>query len=222
MHEFTSHAPIVRSTVETLWARAQIPTGSKNMQPYEVAVTWIRRSQSRVVFMHGGHTVQQMGTYVDSAGPLTCLQSAVERARREAHRFGVGPDSSASIDVITTITDWPVLAATSYEGMRAKGSYRVWRSLPNSFCLRVPNPDAHKPGHGGAWIWPPFVDSIQPITELLTWTTKASSTDQEQVSLQALSAAFFPSTTQQPSAQRGELNAVRSPHQPQPQPMDLA
>lgn len=181
MSEFYSAAPVAGKSMESLWVQLNHPILGSRAEEASTEVTWLRRGEVDVVFVHGGEVVSKFATYNDFYGFLQCLRS-VEDALVHAQRYGVDASSTAEIQLRLSIADQPVLPATSREAIehnrKADGDpklKRAWRYFPEDLRQRVPDPN---------WTWRyPALAPKEVASNLVVWSTKGEfETENELVS----------------------------------------
>ena len=178
MSEFHSGSPAVAVTTEQLWAWADHPVNGRTMVECAMEVTWLRKCDARIVFMHGGSEVLGLEEYNDFYGFATCIPQAIEYAQKIAINFLVDRASTASVDVHLLVTHQPVLPGTGDEAQRMREKHAVdpkwklvWKEFPRDKFRRRAVSEFSKPGTT-QWIYPEILDSV--IADKVIWTTKMS------------------------------------------------
>ncbi|MGH8159297.1 MAG: hypothetical protein ACREPQ_14345 [Rhodanobacter sp.] len=108
MNVIRSRCSVAETTTETFVE--YVPVGGQRQRlEFTRAVTWLRESESRLLFVHGGKVLQEGSTFGDYYGYLTSFDIKEPSPQDIASDFGVSSDSSLEVEVRTTVFLQPVM-----------------------------------------------------------------------------------------------------------------
>lgn len=88
--------------------------GVTQLLPFSDEVAWLRYTEARILYVHGGEVLKTGSTYSDHYGLYTSFDAdgdATAEAARLARIYSVTRDSTLKIRVVVSLVEEPVLDA---------------------------------------------------------------------------------------------------------------
>lgn len=129
--------PVVRHGIDKVGRIADISgTGGRRPVFFEQEIFWLRHSEARITFRHGGKIVSEGSSYCDVRNDfLGCIAYAIKGGLDLADRFAVTTASSLSIQISVSIIDEPHFC----NGEHAAEGLGRSRKDPRGLLAEIPN-----------------------------------------------------------------------------------
>ncbi|MDT8925222.1 hypothetical protein RBE51_20730 [Pseudomonas taiwanensis] len=134
MSQFRTECPTSKTTEK--FVQFVDVGGKRQKMPFEREVVWVQESETTLLFMHGGKVVRQGPVTNDYYGYLTSFtRTDAHGAELLAQEYGVTPESTLEIHLVTTITRRPCLEteADQVANGEASGQRRQYSHLPDTW-----------------------------------------------------------------------------------------
>lgn len=120
-----SNCPVVKREKAQLVQRSHINHVRKTVfMPFEQEIVWLRETESKITYWHGGKFFHEGSTFSDYYGFFSSMKSAIEEAEKMLEHFNITTQSSLEVHVRTTISDYPMLETEADFGQK-KAYYPV-------------------------------------------------------------------------------------------------
>ncbi|MBC8741844.1 hypothetical protein F6X40_35440 [Paraburkholderia sp. UCT31] len=164
MSTFKTHCPVVKRTTETFTEFVTVG-GERRRMTFEKDIVWIQESETKRLFRHGGEVLKEGSTTTDYYGYLTSFRDENESSERSMQFYGITPESSLELVLMTTIRLSPATeTAETLEHNRKKlPDYKAqYADVPNDWRQEVVA--------DGETLWP----YLQPIklAQEVVWSSK--------------------------------------------------
>jgi hypothetical protein len=115
-------------------------TGTTRFLRFSAEVMWLRSTEAKVVFEHGGREIKTGGTFTDHFGLYTSFDGdgdAIARARQAARDYAVTASSTLEIKVLVKLTDDPFLQPPQTDNVEARSlrRQREYARLPRDWVV---------------------------------------------------------------------------------------
>lgn len=166
MDFFRTGCPVTRQTEEA-FVQWLIVGGDRQRMVFTKTILWIQESESRIVFKHGGRMLHEHDCHNDFYGYMTSCDEASLSPRQIAFHFGITPDSSLELVVLTSIFLAPAIETIETKSRNASQpiNYKPeYASVPTDWCREIVadgqtlSPSLHR----------------QMLTTGITWSSKHS------------------------------------------------
>lgn len=108
METIWTNCPIAEIKIMNLAERVLLDQNIdfKNLQQ---EIIWIRETESRISFWHGGIELKEGSTYSDYYGFFTSYDGAIEDVEKICLAYKITPESSLELKITMTIEQYPVI-----------------------------------------------------------------------------------------------------------------
>lgn len=138
MSQFRTECPTSKTTEK--FVQFVEVGGTRQKAPFEREVIWVQESETALLFMHGGKIVRKGPVTNDYYGYLTSFtRTDAHSAELLAQEYGVSPESTLEIHLVTTITRKPCIETETDQAVNATaaGLSRQYTPIPPAWRQEV-------------------------------------------------------------------------------------
>lgn len=162
MTELTTRSPIAKVTNETFVERVVVG-GERRREEFVREITWLLKSESETLFMHGGKVIKEGSTYIDVAGFLESMNGPTTQSACDYYK--IDRESSLELVVMTRIIHAPVRDSDetkAYNAALSGNDFKKYLTVPPTWLREELINDQ----------WTPFFLQDELVHEEVTWSSK--------------------------------------------------